>query len=96
MKIISRPGAEGEIVTNAAALRDEIERLQDSLDKRERQVRVAQAALNEAATQILELRAKAERLRTVLRSLYEWYDRDGSVGGASQVFEDNRAALEGE
>ena len=43
----------------------------------------------------VKLRTEAERLRTVLRSLYEWYDRDGSVGGASQVFEDNRAALEG-
>lgn len=28
-----------------------------------------------------------------LRALYEWYDRDGSVGGASEVFEEHRAAL---
>jgi hypothetical protein len=28
-----------------------------------------------------------------LRALYEWYDRDGSVGGASEVFEKHRSAL---
>jgi hypothetical protein len=42
--------------------------------------------LDEAADRI-------EQLEAALRSLYEWYDRDGSVGGASDVFEDNRVAL---
>lgn len=31
--------------------------------------------------------------REALAALYEWYDRDGSVGGASNVFEDHRHAL---
>lgn len=32
-------------------------------------------------------------LRVALEALYEWYDRDGSVGGASTVFEQHRSAL---
>lgn len=37
-----------------------------------------------------------EQSETVLRALvelYEWYDRDGSVGGASEVFEKHRDGL---
>lgn len=37
--------------------------------------------------------AEVQQLRAALTTLYEWYDRDGSVGGASNAFEDNRAAL---
>lgn len=32
-------------------------------------------------------------VREALHALYEWYDRDGSVGGASMVFEEHRASL---
>jgi hypothetical protein len=37
--------------------------------------------------------AGGDVVREALRELYEWYDRDGSVGGASEVFEKHRAAL---
>lgn len=33
------------------------------------------------------------RARAALAALYDWYDRDGSVGGAEAVFERHRAAL---
>ena len=33
------------------------------------------------------------RLKTALLALYQWYDRDGSVGGASEIFEAHRSAL---
>ena len=41
----------------------------------------------------LELTDALDRATAALRDIYEWYDRDGSVGGASVVFEENRAAL---
>lgn len=34
-----------------------------------------------------------DKAAKALRELYEWYDRDGSVGGASLVFEKHRSAL---
>ena len=40
-----------------------------------------------------DIEAAIAALKTALLALYEWYDRDGSVGGASDVFENNRAAL---
>jgi hypothetical protein len=43
--------------------------------------------------QATELADEADRLRSALTAIYEWYDRDGSVGGASSVFEENRPAL---
>lgn len=46
-----------------------------------------EVAENNAAT----LSAQLAEARAVISRLYEWYDRDGSVGGASHVFEDNRA-----
>lgn len=48
------------------------------------------AVLRHAAQQ----KAEIERLRAALAKLYDWYDRDGSVGGASVVFEDLRGAYE--
>ena len=33
------------------------------------------------------------RLRRAVSALYEWYDKDGSVGMASVVFEEHRSAL---
>ena len=36
------------------------------------------------------LRAERDRLQATVDALYAWYDRDGSVGGASEVFESNR------
>ncbi len=44
---------------------------------------------NEAAA------ARIHALETALRNIYEWYDRDGSVGEADRIFEGNRAALNG-
>jgi hypothetical protein len=41
----------------------------------------------------MTLEQQNAKLRDALTAIYEWYDRDGSVGGASNVFEDNRAAL---
>lgn len=35
----------------------------------------------------------SERVREALKALYTWYDRDGSVGGASEVFENHREVL---
>lgn len=32
-------------------------------------------------------------VEAALRAIYEWYDRDGSVGGACNVFEEHRPAL---
>lgn len=32
-------------------------------------------------------------VREALRAIYEWYDRDGSVGAAADVFEDHRDAV---
>lgn len=37
--------------------------------------------------------AENRQLREALAALYEWYDRDGSVGAASVVFEAHRAVL---
>lgn len=36
------------------------------------------------------LAAERNAARRVLRALYDWFDRDGSPGGASEVFEANR------
>lgn len=38
-------------------------------------------------------RAHVERLTAAVKAIYEWYDRDGSVGSASDVFEAYRDAL---
>jgi hypothetical protein len=46
-----------------------------------------------SARTLLSLAKEGEKMRQAVASLYEWYDRDGSVGGASIVFEENRAAL---
>lgn len=32
------------------------------------------------------------RLKIALLAIYQWYDRDGSVGGASEIFETHRDA----
>ena len=48
---------------------------------------------NGLVSRITDLRAVNARLVEALDAIYEWYDRDGSVGGASIVFEDNRQAL---
>ncbi len=48
---------------------------------------------NAALSRLTEGGAELARLLTAFRELYEWYDRDGSVGGASNVFEDNRHVL---
>jgi hypothetical protein len=45
-----------------------------------------------AATSLSPVRSGMEK---ALKALYDWYDRDGSVGGASEVFETHRAALKG-
>lgn len=45
------------------------------------------------AGEVDELRTEVNRLRVVLAALYEWYDRDGSVGGADLAFEAHRHAL---
>jgi hypothetical protein len=37
--------------------------------------------------------ARVVELEEAVRILFEWYDRDGSVGGASNAFEDVRCAL---
>lgn len=39
------------------------------------------------------LRADVAQMRTAMAQIYEWYDRDGSVGGACDPFEDNRHLL---
>jgi N-acyl-D-aspartate/D-glutamate deacylase len=53
--------------------------------------------LDEAAARIEFLEATEAneilRLRVALYNIYEWYDRDGSVGEADRVFEENRPAL---
>lgn len=36
------------------------------------------------------LQADNGELRAALAALYEWYDRDGSIGGASEAFEARR------
>lgn len=36
---------------------------------------------------------RAERLQTALQAIYEWYDRDGSVGEADRIFEESRAVI---
>ncbi len=36
---------------------------------------------------------RAVALEMALRAIFEWYDTDGSAGGASDVFEDARRAL---
>lgn len=40
-----------------------------------------------------DLRRKLAIAAKALTEIYEWYDRDGSVGGADNVFEDNRDVL---
>ena len=40
-----------------------------------------------------ELERENARLRRAVSALYEWYDKDGSVGMASVVFEEHRSAL---
>lgn len=47
----------------------------------------------ELGRQVGELEEENSRLRLALTSIYEWYDTDGSVGGASDVFEDHRKVL---
>jgi hypothetical protein len=37
--------------------------------------------------------ASAPDLLAALEAIYEWYDRDGSVGGAHGVFETHRLAI---
>lgn len=46
------------------------------------------------ATEIERLSRRLAIAERVVLELYEWYDRDGSVGGADNVFEDNRDVLE--
>lgn len=63
------------------------------------EMRSAWTMLSEREQEIERLRALAkpapavEAVREALRAIYEWYDRDGSVGGASAVFEEHRAAI---
>ena len=40
--------------------------------------------------EVANLRHELEEKQTIVDALYTWYDRDGSVGGASEVFESNR------
>lgn len=40
------------------------------------------------------LQEENARLHLALISLYEWYDTDGSVGTASDVFEDHRSVTQ--
>jgi hypothetical protein len=61
-------------------------------DIAERLVRSANASLMGVEQAALPpLRAREEI--AALRELYEWYDRDGSVGAATDVFEKHRALL---
>jgi hypothetical protein len=47
-------------------------------------------AMQEAAH---EQAQKVGKLTLALKGLYDWYDSDGSVGGASEVFERHRQAF---
>lgn len=47
------------------------------------------------APQVAEALNERAALRKALEALYEWYDRDGSVGGANEAFEENRHILAG-
>jgi hypothetical protein len=63
MKIISRPGAEGQIVTDAGALRAEVARLRGELEK--------------AVWMLKERNSLGAKLKEVLRAMA--YIRDGKV-----------------
>lgn len=51
------------------------------------------ALIHSAPSAPVSAPSPAGGVREALRALYEWYDRDGSVGGASEVFEQHRAVL---
>ncbi len=40
-----------------------------------------------------KLQGERDALVKAIRAIYEWYDRDGSVGEADRVFEENRAVI---
>src|SRR5690606_27112875 len=59
-------------------------------------INVPRAAMREAAARLEALEADKARLRVVTeaaRVVLEWYERDGSVGGAVEPFEALKAAL---
>jgi hypothetical protein len=69
-------------------------------EKAYRKIADYDSALAESKREIAKLRlriaadkAEIERLRRALGALYGWYDRDGSVGEATAVFEHNRRVL---